>query len=301
MEFLLGGAAGMTGWLFAHPMDVVKIQMQLAGEGAKEVPKHYRSIVSATIHIAKENGFKAFYKGLSAALTRQAVYTTCRLGLYNTLMKQFSSLNKSAGSKAAVVRVGCGLTAGAISSFICCPVEVCLVRMQADISEPDPLKRRNYKHIGNALTRISREEGVRMFFRGATPTVLRAMMVNAVQLATYDQAKYMYLHYTNLFRDEKSVYLHFSASLTSGLFYSFASLPLDIAKTRMQKQKTLPDGTIKYRNTFQTLGYIAKHEGIFRWWKGFVPYFARSGTHTITLFIFLEQYRKIAAKFGYLK
>lgn len=56
----------------------------------------------------------------------------------------------------------------------------------------------------------------------------------------------------------------------------------DSAKTRMQSQAPSTDGApLKYRSTVQTLSYVVKAEGISSLWKGFTPYFARSGTHTV--------------------
>lgn len=50
-------------------------------------------------------------------------------------------------------------------------------------------ERRNYKHVGDALVRMVREEGLFTLWRGAVPTMTRAMVVNAAQLASYSQAK----------------------------------------------------------------------------------------------------------------
>lgn len=46
-----------------------------------------------------------------------------------------------------------------------------------------------YKHVVDALIRIVREEGLFTLWRGAFPTIGRAMALNAAQLSTYDQAK----------------------------------------------------------------------------------------------------------------
>lgn len=44
-----------------------------------------------------------------------------------------------------------------------------MVRMQSDARLP-AADRLGYKHIGDALVRIAKEEGVRTYWRGATPT-----------------------------------------------------------------------------------------------------------------------------------
>ena len=52
-----------------------------------------------------------------------------------------------------------------------------------------PEQRRNYKNVFDALIRIFREEGLTTLWRGTIPTMGRAMVVNAAQLASYSQAK----------------------------------------------------------------------------------------------------------------
>ena len=58
---------------------------------------------------------------------------------------------------------------------------------------------------------------------------MRAMVVNAAQLATYSQAKQLLLN-TGYLHD--GIFLHFCASMISGLATTIASMPVDIAKTR---------------------------------------------------------------------
>lgn len=43
---------------------------------------------------------------------------------------------------------------------------------------------------------------------------------------------------------------------------------------------------------------LVRSEGIFGLWKGFTPYYARLGPHTVLTFIFLEQFRQLYYNFG---
>lgn len=90
-------------------------------------------------------------------------------------------------------------------------------------------ERRNYHNVFDALIRIYREEGIVTWWRGAIPTMGRAMVVNAAQLATYSQAKQLFIEYLSL---KDGIFLHFLASMLSGLVTTAASMPVDIAKTR---------------------------------------------------------------------
>lgn len=235
--------------------------------------------------------FLGLYSGLSAAIARQMSYTTMRLGFFDEI-KAF--LAQRQVQENALTRSLSAMTAGACASFLACPVEVCLVRMQADGKLP-PEQRRGYKHVGDALLRVAREEGVLTYWRGAGPTVMRAMVVSTTQLGTYDQAKVTFKEMG--LPDGTS--LHLISSLTAGLVYSLASLPLDTAKTRMQSQAapSTPEGALAYRSTGQTLMKIASEEGVGALWKGFGAYFLRGGGHTVFMFLFYEQYRALARSF----
>lgn len=45
------------------------------------------------------------------------------------------------------------------------------------------------------------------------------------------------------------------------------------------------------------LAKVVRYEGFFSLWKGFTPYYARLGPHTVLTFIFLEQMNKFYGKF----
>jgi solute carrier family 25 (mitochondrial oxoglutarate transporter), member 11 len=128
------------------------------------------------------------------------------------------------------------------------------------------------------------------YLKGVTPTVGRAMVVNCTQLATYSQAKFYYKKYLGF---KEGTLLHFASSLTAGFIYSLASLPLDNAKTRMQKSGKGSE----YTGMFKTMYIIARREGFIRLWNGFTMYFMRCGGHTITMFIAMEQYRNLYRKY----
>jgi len=53
----------------------------------------------------------------------------------------------------------CSLLAGGLGSFIGCPADLVLIRMQADKMLPVE-QRRNYGNVLNAFRRIPAEEGI---------------------------------------------------------------------------------------------------------------------------------------------
>jgi len=280
IKFLFGGLAGMGATCFVQPLDLVKNRMQLSGVGGGK--KEYKTSFHAFRGIVQSEGLFAVYSGLSAGLLRQATYTTTRLGIYTWLFERFSGPNGE--PPGFFMKALLGMAAGVVGAFIGTPAEVALIRMTADGRLPIA-ERRNYTNVFNALLRITKEEGVATLWRGAIPTMGRAMVVNAAQLASYSQAKEG-LVATGYFSE--GIFLHFCASMISGLVTTAASMPVDIAKTRIQSMKTI-NGKPEYTGSADVLVKVIKNEGVFALWKGFTPYYARLGPHTVLTFIFLEQ------------
>lgn len=289
MKFVFGGLAGMGATMIVQPFDLVKTRMQMAGtEGGK---KEFRNSFHCIQSVVSKEGPFGLYKGIGAALLRQATYTTGRLGVYTQLNESYREHFHKAPTVYA--SMGMGMIAGAVGAFIGTPAEVVLIRMASDGRLP-PAERRNYKNVVNALARITKEEGITALWRGCIPTIARAMVINMSQLASYSQFK-------TYFRDgplkmEEGIKLHLCASMLSGLITTIASMPMDIAKTRIQNMKTI-NGKPEYKGTIDVLGRVIKNEGVFALWKGFTPYYCRLGPHTVLTFIFLEQLNTLYSKY----
>lgn len=282
VKFLFGGSAGMFATCFVQPLDLVKTRMQVTKTVAGKKP----SSASVLLGVVKNEGVATLYTGLSAGLLRQALYTTTRLGIYTSLFETFSSPDGS--PPGFFMKCALGMTAGATGAFVGTPAEVALIRMTSDGSLPVD-KRRNYKNVFDALARMTKEEGVTTLWRGATPTMGRAMVVNAAQLSSYSQAKQAILGTGYI---SEGIFCHFVASMISGLVTTICSMPVDIAKTRIQNQKYI-DGKPEYKGAMDVLTKVVKNEGILSLWKGFTPYYFRLGPHTVLTFIFLEQMNRL--------
>ena len=277
---------------FVHPMDVVKNRMQMQGEGTRT--RQYKSSLHVLGAVLRNEGVAAAYAGLSAGLLRQATYATTRLGMYTLLFEKFTTVSKegkrtppSFSEKIVIASI-----AGSCGAVVGTPAEVALVRMTTDGRLPAEL-RRNYRNVFHAIYRVSKEEGMTGVFRGCGPTVIRAIVTNIAQLASYSQAKEFILS-TGYFGDNLAA--HFCAGMLSGFITAFASLPVDIAKTRVQNMKII-DGKPEYRGMLDVVTRVIKNEGIASLWKGFTPYYFRIGPHTVLTLIFLEQINGIYSKY----
>lgn len=147
------------------------------------------------------------------------------------------------------------------------PADIINVRMQADRSLPSD-QRVNYRHALHGLTTMLRTEGPSSLFRGVWPNTVRAALMTASQLATYDEFKKLILT-TGLAGD--GVGTHFASSLLSGLVATTVCSPVDVIKTRVMAKKGKGGGVL------HVLGETVKKEGISWVFKGWIPSFARLG------------------------
>jgi solute carrier family 25 (mitochondrial oxoglutarate transporter), member 11 len=256
----------MAGAAASHPLDVIKVRMQIEAQKA-----------SAFETAAKVFRERSMFAGLSASLARQAVYSSCRFGVYDYL-------KRARGTLSFAESIACGLVAGGFGAVVANPLDLTLVRMQADAKLALD-QRRNYKNVFDGVIRIFREEGVMTLYRGSSPTCARAMVITASQFAVYDKVKAHILHSQLL---PEGTLAHFSSALTAGFVASCTSNPFDVIKTRVYNAKP---GT--YKNPIDCLRKTVAEGGPMALYKGFVPTFVRQAPYVIVMFITNEQLKKL--------
>ncbi|KAF8434462.1 mitochondrial carrier domain-containing protein [Terfezia claveryi] len=283
LPFINGGLSGMAATTIIQPIDMIKVRIQLAGEGsgATAARKIKASPLAITRQIIASGNILDLYSGLSAGLLRQAVYTTARMGFFGTFMNHFN--HKSMKESREVTfgeRAIASLSAGGLGAILGNPADLALIRMQSDGLRP-VAQRANYTGVINALSRISKTEGVTALWNGCLPTVARAMALNFGQLAFFSEAKAQLKRFDGtLSRGQQSL----AASMVAGFFASFFSLPFDFVKTRLQKQGV----EMRYNGVLDCVKKVIKEEGIGRFYRGFGTYYVRIAPHAMLTVLFAD-------------
>ncbi|XP_060213143.1 mitochondrial uncoupling protein 5-like [Lycium barbarum] len=309
--FVEGGIASIIAGCSTHPLDLIKVRMQLQGEASgtvnpvqtlrpalafhpsnAHVPVAPRvGPISVGVRIIQQEGVAALYSGVSATVLRQTLYSTTRMGLYDMLKTKWTdpdTNNMPLGKK-----IVAGLIAGGIGAAVGNPADVAMVRMQADGRLPSA-QRRNYKSVVDAITQMCKSEGVTSLWRGSSLTVNRAMLVTASQLASYDEFKEMILR-KDIMKDGLGT--HVTASFAAGFVAAVVTNPVDVIKTRVMNMKVEPGKAPPYRGALDCAMTTIKAEGPMALYKGFIPTISRQGPFTIVLFVTLEQVRKLLKDF----
>lgn len=180
-----------------------------------------------TIYV--EEGIQSLWKGIFAGLQRQVVFAGIRIGLYDSVRnficgddpKNLTILN----------RVISALITGAVGITVACPTDVVKIRLQAEgrkaAGEP-----RRYNGSIDAYRKIVLEEGVKGLYSGLGANIIRNSVMNAAELASYDQIKSSIIaRFPTISPDATS--LHFICGLAAGFIAVVFASPADVVKTRV--------------------------------------------------------------------
>merc|ERR1719188_913724 len=282
-----GALAGMVATTCTQPLDTLKVRVQVAAASGKSVSP--LTVASKTI---KDEGCLVFYKGLSAGLMRQVIYTGGRFGLFDTLMERSQDPMFDAVPGFAKKSL-CAITAGGLAAAAGNPADLSLIRMRADSLLP-AAQRRNYRGVGHAMATIARTEGVRGLFKGASLTSTRAMGSTFGTLAFNAQAKEMLQD-----AGAPGAVPVIGGSLIAGFASAFFSLPFDFLKTQVQKMKPDPvTGEMPFKGPFDCAAKQLKAGGILRFWAGFPTYYVKMAPQVGIALVMQDQIKSMWRTMG---
>lgn len=289
LSFLGGSFSSCAGEFATFPMDQLKTKMQLGGtQGSVK----YAGPLDAIKKSYAKTGIKGFYWGIVPAFYRQFMYSGIRICMYDKIK---FSLNLDNNSSGVFQRFLIGAFCGGFASFLCTPLDVCKIRIVNDEA------RLRYSGFIDCVTKIWKTEGfVQGFYRGSSPNTYRAIVVNAMELGTYDNAKNLFIRIFGF--DDNSIMLRFLSSIVAGLFASLASSPIDVVKTRYMNSAK-PDPTavkganeMRFTSPLDCLKKIVKNEGFFALYNGFWFLWLRIGPWCTVMFLTWEWYKDVVGR-----
>lgn len=254
--------------------------------------------------IIQREGFFSLYKGLTAVYMGIIPKMAIR---FLTFEQYREALQKAVGPPASgaeystSVNFTAGLASGLTEAIlIVTPAEVCKIRMQSQyhsLMDPSQLARRKYTNVAQTAIVIVREEGIGALYKGLLPTMLRQGCNQAVNFTTYNLFKRKLLEIQNT-----KELVHWQSLVLGGISGGFGPMvnnPLDVVKTRMQKQVIKPGKQAKYTGIVQAIRLIAKEEGTMALWKGITPRLMRIVPGQAITFMTYEAVSSSLTKKGY--
>lgn len=243
-EAVAGAFAGLSGVVFGHPLDTVRVRLQQPGATS------LRRVLADTVRLG---GFSALFAGVSAPLFTSSLQNA-------VCFKAYASTSRALATSPAsplIVSFLSGAVAGAATTILVTPVDLIKCQLQVRTVPGGP-------GVFALATSILRAEGPRGLFRGAGVTLLRDVLSTGVYFCCYDAASAAVLAMTG-----GAEGAHASAALTlgaggfAGVMSWLSIYPLDVVKSRLQAQPGRWDGMVDcFRESLRAEGAAVFSRGL---------------------------------------
>lgn len=173
--YLCGVLVGGVATAIEAPRDLLKSQSQRPNTPYND------SVFSAFRNIYPKYGMRGIFKGTNATFVRNVLTTPFFYGFYDSVK---DVTNNYVGQKDSLIGSALG---GAVGGFgiwgILYPLDVVKTRIQLDEFSKS---KQNYHGIIDTFKKMYKTEGMRSFFRGYGPCIVRAVPVNACVFVAFD-------------------------------------------------------------------------------------------------------------------
>ncbi|CAF1109274.1 unnamed protein product [Rotaria magnacalcarata] len=162
-QILAGAGAGTCQIVITTPMELLKIQRQMAKSKDSTQSPNARQLA---LQLYREKGVLGLYQGVGATFTRDVVFSM----MYFPLFAYFNDKGKTPNNNQVPFyhSFASGIVAGAISAFLATPLDVVKTRLQT-------LEYKSrYSGMVDCASKIVAEEGASAFFKGS---LLRVMVI----------------------------------------------------------------------------------------------------------------------------
>ncbi|GLC45135.1 hypothetical protein PLESTB_000431300 [Pleodorina starrii] len=270
----VGGATTCT-----NPLDVVKTRLQLQSRRTPGV--RLPGLFGTAANIVREEGVLSLWNGLPPAVTRGLLYGGMRLGLYGPCKDMLLVAAEAASGGRALqgladfgLKATAGILSGGIAAGLTSPTELVKTRLQAKGCQQS-------QGTWGVVRQVVQESGVAGLWRGAVPSMARAALLTASQVATYDSVKRSVMRRSGW---GDCAATHLVASSLTGLVTTTVTNPVDVVKTKM----FVAGGGSQRAVALD----VWRRDGVRGFFKGWSANYARLGPQTVITFLISEMLRK---------
>lgn len=261
--------AAVAEWV-TLPADVAKTRLQIQTTSDDEEVR-YHGIVDCVMKVGRVEGVRALWKGLVPALIRQVCYHSFTFVLYEPI-KSLTVLPGQEGLPPTYLqRLFSGGLAAGIAIAIFNPTEVMKTQMQASAGSSS--MREVYRKVWS-------KDGMRGFWAGVRPNIVRTFLVNGAEIGTYDEAKAAVAILVG-----EGVVGKVMASGIAGLISACVATPADVVKTRLMHAAGSGEAS---RGITATTAMIIRKEGFRALYKGFTLIVIRRMIWCMVFFVIYE-------------
>ncbi|SCU94837.1 LADA_0G11672g1_1 [Lachancea dasiensis] len=177
------GAGLLESVVAVTPFEAIKTA--LIDDKQSSNPKYHnngRGIVRNYGKLILDQGFTGLYRGVLPVSMRQAANQAVRLGCYNkikTIIQDYTNTPKDKPLSSGLTFV-VGAFSGIVTVYTTMPIDTVKTRMQS-------LNSSNYSSTLNCFTTVFKEEGLKTFWKGATPRLGRLILSGGIVFTIYEK------------------------------------------------------------------------------------------------------------------
>ncbi|KAK2507360.1 hypothetical protein MC885_012706 [Smutsia gigantea] len=177
VHFVCGGLSACAATLTVHPVDVLRTRFAAQGE-----PKVYKTLREAVVTMYRTEGPLVFYKGLNPTMIAIFPYAGFQFSFYNSLKHMCEWVVPAERKKKENLKnLLCGSGAGVISKTLTYPLDLFKKRLQVGGFEQ---ARASFGQ--DCAKQVFQEEGLRGFFKGLSPSLLKAAISTGLVFFWYE-------------------------------------------------------------------------------------------------------------------
>ncbi|RLV91194.1 Mitochondrial FAD carrier protein FLX1 [Spathaspora sp. JA1] len=288
VELLSGISAGFATTIIVHPLDVIKVRLQLLPSPSSlatssQTKKHFSSFyqVLSKIHQdalnSRRNKVIAHINQYYRGITPNLIGNVSAWGIYFLLYAEFKQIIPGDGSVHYFSSSAC---AGLSTSLITNPLWVLKTRILGS-SRMD-----GYKGLIDGIQKMVTQEGVRSFYKGTIPSLFQVFQAS-LQFTFYDNLKAMIISAKNQSETATTSNGYQLTTLefiyTSALAKVFSTLimyPTQVVRARLQNTKS--------RGTITEVVNELRRDGIWGFYRGLSATLFRVVPATCITFVVYE-------------
>jgi solute carrier family 25 carnitine/acylcarnitine transporter 20/29 len=182
-QYALAGAfSGVCISFVEGPVDLFKSQMQVQyGAGQK-----YSGVVDCAKQIVGKYGIRGAYQGLGATFVRDIPSNASYFLFYELARKILAKEGQDVNTLPAWKVMTAGGIGGMAYWGITYPTDVIKSTIQTDNIDPS---QRKYHGVADCAKKIMASQGIKGFYKGFAPCIIRSVPANAACFLVYEQAR----------------------------------------------------------------------------------------------------------------
>ncbi|KAL3431219.1 mitochondrial carrier domain-containing protein [Aspergillus tetrazonus] len=192
-QFLSGGFGGMVAQCFVYPLDTLKFRMQC--EVVEGGLKGNQLIAATAQKVWNKSGIFGFFRGLPLGLIGMFPYAAIDLSTFEYLKRTLlarkareHSCHEDDVPLSNFTTGAIGAISGGVSASVVYPLNVLRTRMQAQGTVLHPT---TYNSVMDVARKTVQSEGIRGFYKGLTPNLLKVAPAVSISYVVYENSKRM--------------------------------------------------------------------------------------------------------------